>query len=108
MSPVGKNCWQHREHWAALSEGSRTEGRFMGRLAIPCILLSAMAGTGLGATKSPPKKLSVDLGDGVKMEMVLVPAGDFLMGSAESAKEAATFFKKDCGDNVLTADDFKD
>jgi sulfatase modifying factor 1 len=80
----------------------------MGRLAIPCILLSAMAGTGLGATKSPPKKLSVDLGDGVKMEMVLVPAGDFLMGSAESAKEAATFFKKDCGDNVLTADDFKD
>jgi formylglycine-generating enzyme required for sulfatase activity len=40
----------------------------------------AMAGTAFSQTKSPPKELTVDLGGGVKLEMVLIPAGEFIMG----------------------------
>ena len=38
-------------------------------------------------TKGPPKELTVNLGNGVKLEMVLIPAGKFLMGSPDSEKD---------------------
>ena len=34
-----------------------------------------------GKAEGTPKELAVDMGGGVKMEMVLVPAGEFKMGS---------------------------
>ena len=43
---------------------------------------------GKGVKKGPPKEFAVDLGNGVKLEMVLIPAGEFLMGSPDSDKDA--------------------
>jgi len=71
------------------------------------MVLFTMAGTAFSETKEPPKKLAVDLGGGVKMELTLVPSGEFQMGSAESAEETAAFFKKNYGIESLTADLFK-
>jgi len=36
-----------------------------------------------GKAKSPPKGLTVELGGDVKMEMILIPAGEFMMGSPD-------------------------
>jgi formylglycine-generating enzyme required for sulfatase activity len=67
-----------------------------------------MAGTAFSETKEPPKKLAADLGGGVKMELVLIPAGEFQMGSAESAEATAAFFNKTYGEDLLKAALFKD
>jgi formylglycine-generating enzyme len=80
----------------------------MKNFVIGCIVLFTMAGTALGRTKEPPKKLAVDLGGGVKMELVLIPAGEFKMGSGESAEATAAFFEKNYDLFFQTVDFFKD
>jgi hypothetical protein len=35
--------------------------------------LKSVSNTAFGEMKEPPKELAVDLGDGVKLEMVLIP-----------------------------------
>ena len=61
----------------------------MRNFVIWSIVLLAMAGTAFSEEpKQPPKELKVDLGYGVKLEIVLIPAGEFLMGSPDSDKDA--------------------
>ena len=48
-----------------------------------------------------PEKTTVDLGGGVKMEMTLIPAGEFMMGSGESAEATAEFFNKTYGEDFF-------
>ncbi|MGA2257306.1 MAG: formylglycine-generating enzyme family protein [Thermoguttaceae bacterium] len=45
------------------------------------------AGAG-SKTEGPPKQIAVDLGRGVKLEMVRIPAGEFMMGSPSADKDA--------------------
>ncbi|NQT39791.1 MAG: formylglycine-generating enzyme family protein, partial [Planctomycetes bacterium] len=52
----------------------------MRNFVIWCVVLLVMAGTAFSDTKEPPKKLAVDLGGGVELDLVLIPAGSFLMG----------------------------
>jgi len=56
---------------------------------IGCIALFAITRTAFSETKEPPKGITVDLGKGVKLELVLIPAGEFLMGSPDSDKAAS-------------------
>ena len=42
------------------------------------------------------------------MEMVFIPAGEFKMGSGESAEATAAFFNKTYGEDLVQADWFKD
>jgi formylglycine-generating enzyme required for sulfatase activity len=84
----------------------------MRNFAIGCIVLFAMAGTACnkepkpsgegkalneagagGEAKSPLKEFTVDLGNGVKLEMVLIPASEFLMGSPDSDKDNIGYVK---------------
>jgi formylglycine-generating enzyme required for sulfatase activity len=60
-------------------------GHVMRIYAFACLVLFTMAGTAFSETKEPPKELAVDLGGGVKLEMVLIPAGAFTMGDNASA-----------------------
>ncbi len=61
----------------------------MRNFVIWSVVLLATAGTGFGEeSKHLPKELAIDLGGVVKLEMVLIPAGEFLMGSPDSDKDA--------------------
>ena len=66
-----------------LKTPARQKGKTMSRLGIVlvcCLLLSLLSGTGCD------KQLTLDLGKGVTMKLVLIPAGTFVMGSREDAK----------------------
>ncbi len=57
---------------------------------------AATQDTGAGSKpNSTLKELTVDLGKGIKLEMLLIPAGEFLMGSPDSDKGAIGSFLPD-------------
>ncbi len=80
----------------------------MRNFVIGCIVFYTMAATAFSATNEPPQKLSVDLGGGVKMAMVLIPSGEFMMGNGKSAEDEVAFFNKIYGEKLVTEDFFKD
>ena len=64
----------------------------MRSFVIGCIALLAMGGNARSEEpKQLPKELTFDLGKNIKLEMVLIPAGEFKMGSGESAEATAAF-----------------
>jgi len=67
------------------------------------MMLLAAFGSRAVATAGDPsdaageKEIAVDLGGGVKLKMMLIPSGKFMMGSGESPEATAAFFKKTYG-----------
>ena len=59
----------------------------MRNFMICCIVVFTMTESAFGQTKEPSKRTSVDLGGGVTMLLVLIPAGEFPMGD-ESGYES--------------------
>ncbi len=49
----------------------------------PVVILAALRAAASEGDE-PRKKLAVDLGGGVKLDMVMIPAGEFTMGDKES------------------------
>jgi len=51
------------------------------------VLAALKAGAGTSGGRDLPEELAIDLGGGVKMEFVLIPAGSFLMGSEDGTRD---------------------
>jgi formylglycine-generating enzyme required for sulfatase activity len=60
----------------------------MRRSAIWLVVLFTVAVTAGSYAAGPPREVTLDLGGGVKLEMVLIPAGQFVMGSPDAQHDA--------------------
>ncbi len=58
--------------------------------------------------EEPKAAAAKQITNSIGMKLTLVPSGEFMMGSKESAEETAAFFNKTYGEDLLTADYFMD
>ena len=73
------------------------------------VALTALGSFTLATAQEPkPAGGEKQITNSIGMKLTLVPAGEFMMGSGESAEETAAFFKKNYGVDLLKADFFKD
>jgi formylglycine-generating enzyme required for sulfatase activity len=78
--------------------------RRLSRAALsPVVVLGSLAVATAAEPNPTPKQITNSIG----MKLTLVPSGEFMMGSKESAEETAAFFKKTYGGDDLNADTFK-
>ncbi|MEI8375737.1 MAG: SUMF1/EgtB/PvdO family nonheme iron enzyme [Planctomycetota bacterium] len=77
-------------------------------IGITCILLPHHAPIPGPENPSVAKTQVVELGNEMKLKLTLIPAGEFKMGSGESAEATAAFFNKTYDTDILKADSFKD
>jgi formylglycine-generating enzyme len=84
----------------------------MNRIVLPTLALSLMATCvicGYAAEqKSEPASDEKQITNSIGMKLTLIPTGEFMMGSGESAEDTAAFFNKTYGKDLVQADDFKD
>ena len=59
------------------------------------------------AAAEPKADTSRQITNSIGMKLTLVPSGEFLMGSSESAEDTAAFFNKTYGEELLKADFFQ-
>ena len=79
---------------------------------VALVLLAALGSLTFATAEEPKetgggKQIAVDLGGNVKLKMVLIPAGEFKMGSGESAQNTAAFFNKTESLDYLKAESFE-
>jgi anti-anti-sigma factor len=80
-----------------------------GRLAVTLVVVTALGSLTLGAAQeSKDAGGKKQITNSIGMKLVLIPAGEFKMGSGESTEATAAFFNKAYGKDFLTAGFFKD
>jgi formylglycine-generating enzyme required for sulfatase activity len=83
----------------------------MDRFFFACLLIGALRQSAVpaepGASTTAPNGTK-QITNSIGMKLTLVPSGEFVMGSGESAEATGAFFTKTYGDNWLTADLFDD
>jgi formylglycine-generating enzyme required for sulfatase activity len=106
-APVAVFRWADGVLRAVAGEENVIVLNFLRMLAVVALVLLALVSVRMGAqwienatalippikppvrpSSIPPQTIRVDLGDGVTMEMLLIPAGEFLMGSPNSDHDA--------------------
>jgi formylglycine-generating enzyme required for sulfatase activity len=78
----------------------------MKRLLLACVSLAVPSLLSAEEPKKPSDTKQIT--NSIGMKLTLVPSGEFMMGSKESAEETAAFFNKTYGGDLVTADIFKD
>ena len=75
---------------------------------VALIVITALGSLSVATAEEPKSATGAkQITNSIGMKLTLVPSGEFMMGSKESAEETAAFFKKTYGEETQTANNFK-